>query len=184
MSELARSRTRFTDADVMRMLDAGVLDDRRVELIDGDLIEMNPQGPVHANLTTWIRELLLETYGRDGFHVRDHSPVDISPFDQPEPDLALVRGRHRKGSAHPNGADLVLVFELAQSSVSRDRAKAAVYAKGGVPEYWIVDCERARLEVRRAPSGGDYGVVETLGPPDRIAWPERGDDVAVAELLP
>ncbi len=183
MTELARARTRFTDADVQRMLEVGLLDDRRVELIDGDLIEMNPQGPVHANLTGWIRDLLMKTYGR-GFHVRDHSPVDISPHDQPEPDVALVRGARKKRAPHPKGPDVVLVVEIARSSVSFDREKASVYARGGVPEYWIVDTERRRLEVRRAPSGGQYGFFQALGEADRVPWPERDDDVAVTELLP
>jgi Uma2 family endonuclease len=70
----------------------------------------------------------------------------------------------------------VLAVEIARSSLSIDRAKAA--------EYWIVDTERRRLEVRRGPSGDEYGFRRTLGEADRVAGPERTDDVAVAELLP
>lgn len=165
------------------MWEMGLFADRRVELIDGDLIEMNPQGPVHANLTGLLHDLLVQTYGPH-HHVRDHSPVDISPHDQPEPDVALVRGARSRRMAHPQGHQLVLVIEVSSSTRDKDRKKAGVYARGGVPEYWLIDTERRRLEVYRQPDGDEYRVRHVLDEDDRVRWPERDDDVVVAELLP
>lgn len=184
MVEGARTRHRLTDEDVQRLLDAGLLEDRRVELIDGELVEMNPQGPVHANLTGWVRDLLAKVYGTVTHHVRDHSPVDVSPYDQPEPDVALVRKPRVRQMPHPKGEDLVLVVEIARRSVPAARAKAKVYARGKIPELWIVDTERRRLEVFRDPDGERYRDQKVLAEDDRVRWPERPDDVAVHELLP
>jgi Uma2 family endonuclease len=112
-------RHRFTAADVHRMLEVGVLDARSpVELLDGELVEVSPQGPRHSRLTVMIRELLATAFG-PGFHLQDHSPIDAGPHSLPEPDVAVVRGDPRDLlDRHPTGAELALVVEV---SVTRTR---------------------------------------------------------------
>jgi Uma2 family endonuclease len=184
MNAELRPRHRLTVDDFDALIASGRLADARVELIDGDLVDMNAQGPAHASLTVWLRRLLEAAYG-SGFHVRDHSPLRATTHDQPEPDLALVRGAPQKRAPHPTGGDVVLVMEVSVRSVPQDRAKAAVYARGGVPEYWLVDPEGEQVEVHRGPQAdGSYRSKQTYGPGETIPWPERDDAVDASELLP
>lgn len=184
MTAALRPRHRLTVDDFDALIASGRLADARVELIDGDLVDMNAQGPVHASLTVWLHRLLEAAYG-PGYHVRDHSPLRATQHDQPEPDLALVRGAAQKQAPHPTGGDVVLVIEVSVSSVPEDRAKAAVYARGGVAEYWLVDPEGGQVEVHRGPQpDGSYRSKQTYAPGEIIPWPERDDGVHAAELLP
>lgn len=185
MTAALRSRRRLSVDDYDALIASGRLDGVPVELIDGWLYDMNAQGPIHANHTVWLRRLLERAYG-PGYHVRDHSPLRATDFDQPEPDLALVRGDPVKGGCpHPTGREVVLVIELAVSTVAEDRDKAAVYARGGVPEYWLVAPEEGRVEVHRGPEpDGSYREKRTYLAGERIPWPERTDQVEAAELLP
>jgi len=184
MDAALRSRHRLTVDDFDALIASGRLADARVELIDGELLSMNAQGPVHASLTVWLHRLLERAYG-GGHHVRDHSPLRATDHDQPEPDLALVRGAPAKDAPHPTGADVVLVMEVSVSTLQEDRAKAAVYARGGVPEYWLVAPEAELVEVHRGPRpDGSYRSKQSYGPGDLIPWPRREDAVDAAELLP
>ncbi|MEM1029745.1 MAG: Uma2 family endonuclease [Myxococcota bacterium] len=177
------ARYRLSASELDRMCAAGLLVDARVELIDGELLEMNAQGPIHAGLTVMIHRLLEETYGA-GHYVRDHSPLHLTEHDQPEPDLALIRGTPTV-EAHPRGADAVLVVEIAVSTVFHDRDKADVYARGGVPAYFLINVEMAEVEVYRAPRvDGTYGEKRVFVAGERIEWPERDDEVDAGELLP
>lgn len=142
MTSALRARHRLTVDDYDALIASGRLADAKVELIAGELLAMNAQGPVHASLTVWLRRLVEAAYGGD-FHVRNHSPLRATEFDQPEPDLALVRGEATKHAAHPTGRDVVLVMEVSVTTVRDDRDKASVYARGGVPEYWLINPEGA-----------------------------------------
>ena len=185
MVEALRTRRRLSVADYDALIASGRLDGVPVELIDGWLYDMNAQGPIHANHTVWLRGVLERVYGA-GHHVRDHSPLRATDYDQPEPDLALVRGEAVKGERpHPTGADVVLVMELSVTTVAEDREKAAVYARGGVPEYWLVAPRERRVEVHRGPEpDGTYRDKRTYTEGEAIPWPERADTVDVDELLP
>lgn len=179
-----RARYRLTADDYDALIASGRLADARVELIDGEILSMNAQGPVHASLTVWLRRILEEAYG-PSHHVRDHSPLRATEFDQPEPDLALVRGPAQKNAPHPTGDDVVLVIEVSVSSLRDDRDKAAVYARGGVQEYWLVAPEAGLVEVHRGPRvDGSYESKATYTPGDAIPWPEREGTVETGELLP
>lgn len=185
MAEALRSRHRLSVDDYDALIASGRLVHEKVELIDGWLYDMNPQGPIHANHTVWLRQLLEQTYG-PGHHVRDHSPLRATDYDQPEPDLALVRGAAVKGERpHPRGPDVVLVVEVSVTSLAADRDKAAVYARGGVPEYWLVAPGERRVEVHRGPeSDGSYRDKRTYSAGEKIPWPERDDAVDAEDLLP
>ena len=148
---------RFTVAEVLAMVDAGILDDdERLELLDGALVPMSPQGPAHSGVAVVVRLALEAAFGA-GFHVRPHSPLQAGASDLPEPDLAVVRG---DPSAYlerlPQGVEAVLVVEIAQSSQRRDRGKASIYAAAGVSTYWLLDLAARRLEVRTEPGSSYY----------------------------
>src|SRR5690348_17305516 len=123
---------RFTAAEVLRMVELGILaEDEPVELIDGALITVSPQGPRHRALATIVHDRLQTAFGA-GYHVQDHSPIDGGPNSLPEPDVAVVRGSPRDLlDRHPAAADLALVVELSVTSHALDRAKATTYAAAG-----------------------------------------------------
>jgi Uma2 family endonuclease len=167
------------------MVDAGILaEDDRLELLDGELIVASPQGPSQSALTARIHRLLEEGFG-DGFHARDHAPLALGPHDLPEPDVALVKGEVDAFlTRHPAGGDVVLVVEISVTTQRTDRAKAAIYARAGVPLYWNVDVEHRRVTVhtRPDPEQGVYAVVTTLRDTDHT--PLAGGTVPIARLLP
>ena len=184
MTAVLRTRHRLTVDDYDALTATGRLADARVELIDGELFAMNAQGPVHASLTVWLRHLIEAAYGSE-FHVRDHSPLRATDYDQPEPDLALVRGAPSKQAPHPTGPDVVLVIEVSVTTVREDREKAAVYARAGVGEYWLINPDESKVEVHRGPNAdGSYRSKQTYGPGEVIPWPERVDGIDAAELVP
>ncbi|MEQ1571540.1 MAG: Uma2 family endonuclease [Myxococcota bacterium] len=178
-------RRRFTAADVTRMVAAGILgEDDPLELIDGELIIVSPQGTVHRGLTVRIRRLLEAAFG-PSFHVQDHSPIDAGPDSLPEPDVAVVRGDVDTFlDHHPTGADLALVVEISVTTQAMDRAKAAVYARAGVAEYWNLDVEARRLTVYRHPhpDRAEYALAEFLHAEDHVA--AASVTLPVSRLLP
>lgn len=162
------------------MLALGILEDEPgVELLDGDLVVMSPQGSAHSGLTEIIRARLEEATA-PALHARTHAPVDAGPHSQPEPDVALVRGpREAYLSRHPAAADTLLVVEVARSSLPRDRQKAIVYATARFPEYWLFDLEARCVEVHSDPDGaGSYRVHRIATTNDSLAIP--GSDAVIA----
>jgi len=165
------------------MVEASILGkEHRVELLDGVLVEMSPQGPPHAYA---LRQLLrLLTAGpvlREGLELSVQAPLDVgSSISQPEPDLAIVPvvGRDR----HPSRA--LLVIEVARSSRLLDLGrKAAIYAEGGIPEYWVLDVERRELVVHREPANGRYTSVRTLGSHETVTATAVDLTVPLSALL-
>src|SRR5690606_33137368 len=114
-----------------------------------------------------------------------HSPMDGGASSLPEPDVAVVRGRPRDFlHAMPGRDDVLLVVEVAVTSLRVDRAKAAIYASAGVPVYWLVDVQSRRVEVYSAPDGAHYGLVEVLNDGDALPVPVVGGTLPIAQLLP
>lgn len=177
-------RHRFTIADVDKMVRAGVFDALpHVELLDGELVDVSPQGPEHAARHSWIGDRLATVYD-DGAHVRRQCPIRVGVRSLPEPDLAVVRGSVLDYlERHPDGADLVLAVELAVSSQAIDREKARIYAAGGVPVYWLLDVGARTLTLHEDPRGGGYGRVSVLVAADEVALPGTAMRWAVGDLL-
>jgi Uma2 family endonuclease len=178
---------RFTVADYYRMLEAGILDeDDRVELLGGQVVEMSPMGPPHAAAAEQAREVLQAALGARA-QVRDSKPVDLGEYDEPLPDLAVVRPRaDRYARAHPTAADVFWVVEVAESSLARDQwAKPAIYAAAGVREVWVVNLPDRVLEVYRDAGPAGYQDRQTHRRGERVA-PQAFPDLAlaVADLLP
>jgi Uma2 family endonuclease len=181
---------RFTRLEYDRLIEQGFFDeDERIELLDGQLVVREPQGSRHVVAVDLVREALQHAFGK-GYYVRGHSPVALDDVSEPEPDVAVVRGRLRDyAGAHP--ASPVLVVEVADSSLRKDRVrKAALYARAGIADYWIVNLNDRVLEVYREPARTaagrwKYRSVSLLRPRATVApLAAPGHRVHVAELLP
>ncbi len=167
---------------------AGLLDDPRVELINGYLVKKMAQKPQH----TWAVETargFLERVLPGGWFIREEKPVRIPRFDEPEPDLAVIRGmRDDYRGRHPEPQDIAVLVEVAESSIERDqREKRSAYAQGGIPVYWIVNLNDRQVEVYSLPAEDGYRSVEVFRPGDEvplvIAGVEAGR-IKVSDLLP
>lgn len=175
---------RFTTDDVTRMIEAGILaQDEPVELIDGELIVVSPQGPSHASYTNEIADRLRAVY-RPGYAIREEKPVTAGEHSLPGPDIAVVRGNARDyRTHHPGGEDTVVVIEIAKTSQADDRRKCATYAAGGHQIYWLLDLAAHRLEVYTEPTpDGRYRVVHVLDGDDELQLPETDVHWRVATL--
>ena len=159
------ARRRFTVDEYLRMAETGILTpDDHVELIDGEIIAMNPIGIPHASCLSRTDAALRRLLDPAEFLVRFQSPVRLATDSAPEPDLAIVAARADYYSqAHPTPTDIRLLIEIADSSVNYDlRIKTSIYARSAVPEYWVVDLVHDVVEVRRRPVGGEYVEVGTF----------------------
>ena len=126
---------------------------KRTELIRGVIIEKMSKSPLHASIGKRIYDLIASMLAA-GFVVRREDPVTLAD-SEPEPDVAVVRGRAADFfTAHPTSAELVV--EVSVSSPALDRELASLYAEAGVKEYWIVLAAERKVEVYRRPEGGRY----------------------------
>ena len=155
---VAVSRRRFTADDYQRMGQAGILRaEDRVELIDGEIVAMTPIGPRHcASVDRATRAFVLKA--GDSAIVRVQGSVRLDVFKEPQPDLVLLRPRTDfYASQHPGPADILLIVEVAESSIDYDRdVKAGIYARAGVHEYWLADLNEYVLECYSSPKNGAY----------------------------
>ncbi|HET8628406.1 MAG TPA: Uma2 family endonuclease [Thermomicrobiales bacterium] len=165
----ALARYRISAAEFARMGEAGVFPaERRLELVDGEVVEMSSIGPRHGNSVASATDVLAgHLAGR--WTLRVQSPLQLGPHDVPQPDLALVT-RRNYGDAHPTAADALLVIEVADTSLLTDRRdKLPRYAAAGIPETWLLDLAGGRLERHSEPGLAGYQQVqsarrrETLG---------------------
>ena len=152
----------LTVDDYYRMAEVGILDDdARVELIDGEIIDMAPPGSAHAATVTYLTEVFMSAVGGMA-SVRVQNPVRLSKYSEPQPDLALLRRRddfYRE--RHPQPDDVLLIVEVAASSLRFDRKKKVpLYARHGILELWLVDLGGRRLVRYRAPREGVYTLVD------------------------
>jgi Uma2 family endonuclease len=185
---LGNGRHRFTADDLLRMVEAGVIgEDDRVELVGGEVFEVTPQGPEHGSLKDDLHRRLDRAYEPLPAHVLDQRPLRAGPVGLPEPDLAVLRGAPRDYlSRHPSGADAVLVVEIAKTSQDRDREKAADYARGGVPVYWLIDLVARTLDEYTEPDAerARYRRIVSLGEDEDVRLPDLGVTWKVKSLLP
>jgi Uma2 family endonuclease len=181
------ARRRFTADEYLRMAEAGILtEDDRVELIDGEIVEMSPTGRRHVAAVNRCNRVFSRSVGARAL-VSIQNPVHLAPYDEPEPDVVLLRPRaddYADELARP--ADILLLVEVADSSLEYDRqTKLPLYAAAGIPEAWLLNLREHRLEVHREPSPTGYVRSQVYRPGERVA-PLAFPDVetAVADLLP
>lgn len=184
--DMATAETvRTTREEYVRLVEAGVFEGRRVELIDGVVYEMTPQLSPHAATVMLAQDILREVFSPPEFSVRCQMPLDVGTVSMPEPDLAIVPGTPRDYyAAHPTRAALVL--EVTDTTQDHDRKrKARIYAEAGIQDYWIINLARDVLEVYRDPMGNTYRTQRILRRGEQIAPLGRPDAMVAAEdLLP
>jgi Uma2 family endonuclease len=176
------SRHRYTVADYYRMGEAGILaPDARVELIDGEIIDMAPPGNLHAGIVDQLA-LLLGSAVAGRAQVRVQNPLRLDEHSEPQPDVSVLRPRiDFYKSGHPRPADALLVVEVADTSLRFDRDdKIPLYARHGIPEVWLVELKAKRLVRYRNPQQGAYASVDEpdLGSPIEIAALETRLDLS------
>lgn len=176
--------TKWSLQDYHKMIEAGILEGRRVQLIYGEIVEMSPEGPIHSNniirVASYLQHLL-----QDVAHVREAHPITLSN-SEPEPDIAIVKGSiDNYWRSHPIQSDIFLLIEVAQSSINYDKVvKAKLYAAEGVPEYWLIDLKNNLVIVYTESQNGDYKTVTSFK--DGIITPISFPKIAVEvdKLLP
>lgn len=148
----------FTVAEYDRMGEAGILtEDDRVELVEGEIIEMSPIGERHAACVDRLAELFSEQLQRRVI-VRVQNPIQLGSFSEPQPDIALLKRRddfYRR--AHPTADDVLLVVEVADTTIEYDRQiKVPLYARAGIAEVWIVNLVDEQIEIYAQPVSDAY----------------------------
>jgi Uma2 family endonuclease len=164
-------RHRITVDEYYRMAEVGLLaPDARVELIEGEIIDMPPIGSRHAGAMNLLNELLRRAVGGRAI-VGCQNPLRLDECSEPQPDFALLVPRQDFYSArHPTASDTLLVIEVSETTLRYDRQKKMpLYARHGIPELWIVDVEGKRMEVFRDPAGATYGERASAPPPSLMS---------------
>lgn len=172
---LEESVHRLSTGEYERIVATGALEGMRVELLDGLLVDMSPQDPEHA----WTIQQLVKLCGSRLELLRIKLPLDVADGWVPEPDVALAESHPRH---HPKGA--LLVVEVAFSSTRVDTAKAPVYARAGIPTYWLVDLPAGVVRVHTKPGADGYASVVAKSGGDVLdAGVEGVEAITVAALL-
>jgi Uma2 family endonuclease len=177
---------RLTVAEYEAMARAGILlPEDRVELIEGWLVEKMTKNPLHRAATRRARARL-EALSPAGWYVDSQEPI-VTEDSVPEPDVVVVRGDSEDYlERHPRAAEVALVVEVADTSLERDRRKALLYARAGVPAYWIVNLVDRLLEVHTEPGSAGYATRTTHAPGEVVTVAFSGTLVRlpVDELIP
>ena len=159
--------------DYHLMIDSGVLNNRSVELLEGEIIEMSPEGPLHSatndNAAEYLRELL-----RGIARIREAHPITLRN-SEPEPDIAVVRlNKSNYSDRHPYPEDIYWLLEISNTTLEEDLGKKKkIYAQANINEYWVIDLNTREIIVFREPSGNDYRIKLTInkGTITPIAFP-------------
>ena len=163
-------RRRFTVVEYHRLAEAGVLrDDDRVELVEGEIVEMTPIGSQHAACVDRLMVLLQRCVEGRGI-LRVQGPIRLDAHSEPQPDLSVLKRRADfYASAHPGPGDVILVVEVADASLGYDRAiKVGMYARAGVRETWLVDLQNERVDVFTQPTPQGYRASRQIRRGDRL----------------
>jgi Uma2 family endonuclease len=166
---------KWTIDEYHRMIAAGILSDRKVELLKGEIVEMSPEGEPHAYCSDEAGEYLSELLGKRA-KIRQAKPITLPNDSEPEPDIAIVQrlGREYR-EHHPYPENIFWLIEYANSSLEKDlETKSKIYAEVGIPEYWVVNLKKLNLIVFRDPTDGEYATKFTLsaGKIQPLAFPD------------
>ena len=168
-----------------QLVETGLLDHELVELINGEIVEMPPEGPEHAYRNTSAADRFRTLLG-DRAHIRDAKPITLpEQTSEPQPDIAIVAPLGNiYAQRHPYPEDIFLLIEYAKTTVTKDtETKRKLYASVEIQDYWVVNLKSRQLIVYRDPYDGDYRSVQTLtiGTISPIAFPDL--TLSVGEFL-
>jgi Uma2 family endonuclease len=186
-AETGYQRHRWTVAEYHRMGEVGLLnEDSRVELIDGEIVEMAPIGSEHGGKVNRFESICFSRYYATRQLLRRKIPVVLGGYGEPQPDVAVLRWREDYYErAHPHAEDVLLLIEVSDSTLRYDRdVKVPLYASHGIPEVWLLDLQQRQLEIYREPVRGQYrqrdcrrtGTLAPIRCPDAV--------IDLAELFP
>jgi Uma2 family endonuclease len=170
---------KWTVDEYHRMIAAGILDEQRVELLKGEIVEMSPEGEPHAYFSSEAGEFLDRFLG-DQAMIRHSKPITLPNNSEPEPDIAIVQRLGREYlEHHPYPNNIFWLIEYSDSSLDKDlQTKSKVYAEVGILEYWVVNLRRRQLIVFRDSQDGEYASKSTFTL--RSIYPLAFPDVAVS----
>jgi Uma2 family endonuclease len=164
-------RRLFSVEEYYLMAKAGILnEDDRLELIEGEIVEMSPIGSHHAACVTRLIQFLSQQVGSRAL-VSAQNPVRLGEHSEPQPDVALLRPRGDfYATDHPGSQDILLLIEVADTSVEYDReVKVPLYARAGIGEVWLVDLDGESIEVYQSPAPEGYRQVRVVRQEERLA---------------
>jgi len=170
---------KWTVDEYHHMIATGILDERRVELLKGEIVEMSPEGEPHAYFSSEAGEYLTRLLG-DRAMIRQSKPITLPNESEPEPDIAVVQRLGREYlEHHPYPENIFWLIEYSDSSLDKDlQTKSKIYAEVGILEYWVVNLKRRQLVVFRDPQDGEYASKVTLN--RGTIYPLAFPDVAVS----
>ncbi len=172
-----------------QMIESGSLEeDDPIELLNGVMVWKRAKSPQQSAVTRGCVRTI-ERSLPPGWHVHKEDPVRIPDYDEPEPEIAVVRGDDDLYlNRHPGPGDIALIIEVSDSSLRRDRGeKCTIYARSGIPAYWIINLVDRQLECYSSPSGETYPPPAVLGDAefvDLIIDGRAASRIAIADLLP
>ncbi len=165
------ARKRFTVEDYYRMAEAGILTESdRVELIEGEIVEMSPIGDRHMNAVNRATMIFARGVG-DKAVVSIQNPAHMDRHNEPQPDVVLIRPREGfYGTGTPDPEDVLLLIEVSDSTLRFDlKVKLPIYARTGIREVWIVDLNNDAIHIHREPKNATYSWMETRGRAEMIS---------------
>lgn len=179
------SKRLITAEEYHKMAEVGILQERGLELINGEIIKMTPIGSRHLSCVNLLNEILVEKLGRKVI-VSVQNPVRLNEYNEPEPDISILeRTEDRYASQLPTAEDVMLVIEVADSSIDYDRdVKLPIYAENGIPEYWLINLNQKEIEAYREPAGNAYRFRELLRPGDLIKAQSVDLEIPVKNIFP
>lgn len=164
------TRKKFRAAEVYKMMEIGILpEESGWELIDGEIIHRVTIGSKHASVVRRLSRILERNFG-ELFQISGQNPIHIDEYNEPEPDIALLKPREDfYAESHPRPEDVLLVIEISASTVEYDREhKKTLYAEAGIGEFWLVNLKDNTVEVYSQPKNGNYRLTRIL---------ERGENL-------
>lgn len=180
-------RHRFTVDDYYRMAEAGILSwEDRVELIEGEIVDMSPIGVRHAQCVDRLN-MLLSSISLGKAIVRVQSPIRLDEHSEPQPDLTLLRLRdYSHDHRHPGPEDVLLLIEVSDTTLTMDqKAKLPLYARAAIQEVWIINLQQDRIEVYAQPEGDTYKMVQPVVRGQSISVPTfPAARLQVEDILP
>lgn len=181
MNQTTLTTAKWTLKEYHRLIEGGFLDDKQVELLNGEIVEMPPEGISHASLSSDSADYLRALLG-DRAKIREAKPVTQPNHSEPEPDIAIVQlpsSIYR--SHHPYPENIFWLIEYSNPSLTKDlEVKTTVYAQSNISEYWVVDLRGDRLIIFRSPKGDEYEqqITLTSGTIGPLAFPDVAIEVS------
>jgi Uma2 family endonuclease len=171
---------RWRPEEYHALIESGALEEKRVELLDGFIVDVRPPSPPHEYAIQWLNHAILPMLDTARHQIRVNLSLSLGA-SEPVPDIAVIPV-DVEAPWHPGGA--ALAIEVSVSSRSRDlNVKPRIYADAGVPRYWMIDLDQRRAVIHTQPGAAGYDRIETVGHDGTLVAPEVGVSIGLGELL-